>query len=96
MGVVLGQEVGYKIRNHQKFTKQTTRLTYMTEGVLLRQLGSDKNLSAYACVVLDEAHERTTNLDLLLALLKKIIRHRTDFKVSISSPTQRASDLSNA
>jgi pre-mRNA-splicing factor ATP-dependent RNA helicase DHX15/PRP43 len=96
MGVVLGQEVGYKIRNHQKFTKQTTRLTYMTEGVLLRQLGSDKNLSAYACVVLDEAHERTTNLDLLLALLKKIIRHRTDFKVSISSPTQRLSDLSNA
>ncbi|KAM0514559.1 hypothetical protein ACHAPE_006855 [Trichoderma viride] len=87
MGVVLGQEVGYKIRNDQKFTKQTTRLTYMTEGVLLRQLGSDKNLSAYACVVLDEAHERTTNLDLLLALLKKIIRHRTDFKLVIMSAT---------
>lgn len=82
MGVVLGEEVGYKVRNDQKFDRKKTRLTYMTEGVLLRALSSDKSLSAYACVVIDEAHERTTDLDLLLALLKKTVSRRKDFKVS--------------
>lgn len=85
MGVVLGEEVGYKIRNDRKFNKQTTRLIYMTEGVLLRQMAHDRNLSAYACVVLDEAHERTVDLDLLLARLKRIVSCREDFKVSALS-----------
>lgn len=83
MGVVLGEEVGYKIRGDQMVNKneKTTRLVYLTEGVLLRQLSSDKDLSAYACVIIDEAHERTVDLDLLLALLKKVVRRRKDFKV---------------
>ncbi|KZL66600.1 pre-mRNA splicing factor ATP-dependent RNA helicase PRP43 [Colletotrichum tofieldiae] len=89
MGVILGEEVGYKIRGDQMVNKnkKKTRLTYLTEGVLLRQLSSDKNLSAYACVIIDEAHERTVNLDLLLALLKKVVQRRKDFKVVIMSAT---------
>lgn len=84
MGVVLGEEVGYKVRNDQRASKKT-RLAYLTEGVLLRQLGTDKNLSAYSCVIIDEAHERTMDLDLLLSLLKKVIKRRQDFKVSFVS-----------
>lgn len=85
MGVVLGEEVGYKIGGDHMVNqnKKTTRLAYMTEGDLLKQLRSDKFLSAYACVVIDEAHERTVDLDLLLALLKKVIRRREDFKASL-------------
>ncbi|KAK1966667.1 P-loop containing nucleoside triphosphate hydrolase protein [Colletotrichum sublineola] len=82
MGVILGEEVGYNIRGDQMVNKnkKKTRLTYLTEGVLLRQLISDRNLSAYACVIIDEAHERTVDLDLLLALLKKVMQRRKDFK----------------
>lgn len=85
MGVVLGQEVGYQIRGDYMIDKhkpKKTRLAYMTEGILLRQLSLDRNLTAYSCVVIDEAHERTVDLDLLLALLKQVIRRRKDLKVS--------------
>src|SRR6266566_3887497 len=83
MGVVLGEEVGYKIGRDQKVygKGKKTRLLYVTEGVLLRQMTSDRSLSAYACVIIDEAHERTVELDLLLAMLKKPVRKRKDFKV---------------
>ncbi|KDN62326.1 putative pre-mRNA-splicing factor ATP-dependent RNA helicase prp43 [Colletotrichum sublineola] len=92
MGVILGEEVGYNIRGDQMVNKnkKKTRLTYLTEGVLLRQLISDRNLSAYACVIIDEAHERTVDLDLLLALLKKVMQRRKDFKVVIMSATMDA------
>lgn len=83
MGVVLGEEVGYKIRGERMADKnqKKTRLVYLTEGVLLQQLISDRNLSEYACVVLDEAHERTADLDLLMELLKKAVGRRRDLKV---------------
>lgn len=61
MGVALGEEVSYKVRNDQKVNenKKQTRLVYLTEGVLLRQPSSNstKNLPGYACVIIDEAHE---------------------------------------
>ncbi|GKT97713.1 LOW QUALITY PROTEIN: pre-mRNA splicing factor ATP-dependent RNA helicase PRP43 [Colletotrichum tofieldiae] len=98
MGVILGEEVGYKIRGDQMVNKnkKKTRLTYLTEGVLLRQLSSDKNLSAYACVIIDEAHERTVNLDLLLALLKKVVQRRKDFKVGVlMAPIYQSSEIAN-
>ncbi len=84
MGVVLGEEVGYKIGNDRKFNENSkkTRLVYLTEGVLLQQLVSDRKLSAYAGIIIDEAHERTVETDLLLALLKKVLRSRKDLKVS--------------
>ena len=83
MGVVLGQEVGYQIGGDKKVDqmKKKTRLAYMTEGVLLNRLDSDKDLSEYACVVIDEAHERTVETDVLMAMLKKVLKRRKDFKV---------------
>ncbi|CAG9994486.1 unnamed protein product, partial [Clonostachys byssicola] len=92
MGVTLGEEVGYKVRSEQRFDEndKKTRLVYLTEGVLLRQLSHDRNLSAYACVIIDEAHERSLNADLLMALLKKVVSRRKDFKVVIMSATMDA------
>ncbi|PNP53779.1 hypothetical protein THARTR1_05903 [Trichoderma harzianum] len=90
MGVVLGEEVGYQLRDYNMIDKKKptkTRLAYMTEGVLLHQLSLDKDLTEYACVVVDEAHERTLDLELLLALLKKVVSRRKDFKLVIMSAT---------
>lgn len=87
MGVALGEEVGYRIRGDHNVdqNEKKTRLAYMTEGVLLRQLESDKNLSMYASVIIDEAHERTIDLDMLLALLKGVVSRRKDFRVCLCS-----------
>lgn len=83
MGVNLGEEVGFKIRGNSTCDKNNkkTRLIYLTEGVLLNQFRSDKKMSQYACVILDEAHERTCDLGLLFAFLKQTVRIRKDFKV---------------
>ncbi|KAH7127455.1 ATP-dependent RNA helicase Prp43, partial [Dactylonectria macrodidyma] len=82
MGVALGEEVGYQIGGDKKVNKKKkkTLVTFMTEGVLLAQQGNDKDLSDYACIVIDEAHERTIETDLLMAMLKGILRRRQDFK----------------
>lgn len=81
MGVELGHEVGYKIGGDNQ-TSEKTRLFYVTEGVVLNEYASDPTLSKYACVIIDEAHERTVEVDLLLAMLKKALRKRKDLKVS--------------
>jgi len=82
MGVDLGNEVGYRHGGHVLVGDQT-RLVYMTEGVLKLELMADNNLSTHACVVIDEAQERTTDTDVLLALLKGVVHRRQgDFKVS--------------
>jgi HrpA-like RNA helicase len=83
MGVNLGEEVGYQIGGDKKIDqdKKKTRLAYMTEGVLLAKQVSDKDLNEYACIIIDEAHERTMETDTLLPMLKKTIRRRKDLKV---------------
>lgn len=83
MGVALGEEVGFQIGGQRMLNqnKKKTRLSYMTEGVLLRQLARDKDLSQYACIIIDEAHERTVEADILTAMLKKIVQRRKDLKV---------------
>lgn len=83
MGVVLGEEAGYQIGGVRELdqNEKKSRLAYMTEGVLLGKHASDKDLSAYACIIVDEAHERTVETDILLAMLKRILRRRKDLKV---------------
>ena len=83
MGVALGEEVGYQIGGDRNIDQndKTTRLSYMTEGVLLLKHASDRDLSEYACIIIDEAHERTVETDLLLAMLKKALTRRKDLKV---------------
>ncbi|KKY22988.1 putative mrna splicing factor rna helicase [Phaeomoniella chlamydospora] len=89
MGVKLGNEVGYSIRFEDK-TSDKTVLKYMTDGMLLRELLTDPELSAYSALMIDEAHERTVATDVAMGLLKDIARARPDLKLLISSATMDA------
>ena len=73
---ILGQQVGYSIRFDDCSSSQT-RLKYVTDGMLIRELLLDEMLSRYSVIVLDEAHERTLNTDLLLPILKGIVAKRS-------------------
>lgn len=86
MDVQIGQEVGYSIR-FEDCTSQKTVLKYMTDGMLLREAMSDPLLEAYACILLDEAHERTLATDILMGLLKEVAKQRPDLKIIIMSAT---------
>ncbi|KAG0047539.1 DEAH-box ATP-dependent RNA helicase prp43 [Gryganskiella cystojenkinii] len=86
MDVVMGQEVGYNIR-FEDCTSQKTMLQYMTDGMLLREAMNDPLLSRYSAVILDEAHDRTLSTDILMGLMKEIIKKRPDLKVVVMSAT---------
>uniref|UniRef100_A0A0G4GML2 RNA helicase n=1 Tax=Chromera velia CCMP2878 TaxID=1169474 RepID=A0A0G4GML2_9ALVE len=86
MDVELGEEVGYSIRFEDK-TCPKTILKYMTDGMLLREAMTDPNLERYSIVILDEAHERTLQTDVLFGLLKKILPRRPELKVVVMSAT---------
>jgi HrpA-like RNA helicase len=83
----LGDDVGYAIR-FEDVTSLRTRVKFMTDGLLLREMLVDPLLSHYAVVVLDEAHERTVRTDILFAMLKKLQRTgRSDLKLVVMSAT---------
>lgn len=87
MKVRLGEEVGYSIRFEDR-TSEKTRIKYLTDGCLLRELLSDAELRQYAVIILDEAHERSLNTDILLGLLKRLAgRSSPDLKIVITSAT---------
>lgn len=86
MDVCLGQEVGYCIR-FEDCSSAKTVLKYMTDGMLLREGMSDPMLETYQVVLLDEAHERTLATDILMGVLKEIIKQRADLKLVIMSAT---------
>ena len=85
-GVVLGEEVGYAIRFDDKSTDQTT-VRVMTDGILLQEARSDPWFSRYNVILVDEAHERSVNIDFTLGLLHRAVAKRDDLKVIISSAT---------
>ena len=85
--------VGYKMRFND-MTSQETLLKVMTDGILLQEIKTDYMLSKYSCIIIDEAHERSLNIDFILGLLKRIIEERKDFKVIISSATINTSIFS--
>ena len=91
MGVECGKEVGYRVRFDDCSDADTTRVLYMTDGLLLRELMDDPLLSDYSLVMVDEAHERNTTTDLLLALLRKLQRKRPQLRLVIASATLSAS-----
>lgn len=93
LDVGLGEEVGYKYKNSDsKHCTDKTRLLYLTDGTLLSIITNlDKTLSNYYAVVIDEAHERQIQIDLLLMFIKKILIVRPDMKLIIMSATINAS-----
>ncbi|GGX82758.1 ATP-dependent RNA helicase [Litchfieldella qijiaojingensis] len=86
LAVPLGQQVGYQVR----FTDQTgddTLVKLMTDGILLAETQHDPDLSRYDAIIIDEAHERSLNIDFLLGYLKRLIMRRPDLKILITSAT---------
>jgi ATP-dependent helicase HrpA len=92
--VELGQEVGFAVR----FTDRTnpgTRVKVMTDGILLAELRRDRDLRRYHTLIIDEAHERSLNIDFLLGYLKRLLPRRPDLRLIVTSATidlQRFSD----
>ncbi|KAL9099013.1 MAG: hypothetical protein Q9163_005425 [Psora crenata] len=93
VGCKLGQEVGYTIR-FEDCTSSETKIKYMTDGMLQREVLLDPNLRKYSVIMLDEAHERTIATDILFGLLKKTLRRRPDLKVIVTSATLDADKFS--
>jgi HrpA-like RNA helicase len=89
MDVELGEEVGYSIR-FEDLTSRRTILKYMTDGMLLREAMIDPDLDRYSVIILDEAHERTLNTDVLFGLIKEILARRADLKLIVMSATMDA------
>lgn len=86
LGEELGHSVGYKVR----FTDVTSENCYiklMTDGILLSETASDRLLLNYDCIIIDEAHERSLNIDFLLGYLKQLVNKRKDLKLIITSAT---------
>ncbi|KAK9770219.1 putative Pre-mRNA-splicing factor ATP-dependent RNA helicase prp22 [Seiridium cardinale] len=94
VGCELGEEVGYTIRFEDK-TGPATKIKYMTDGMLQREILMDPNLERYSVIMLDEAHERTIATDILFALLKKTCKHRPDLKIIVTSATLDADKFSS-
>lgn len=92
-GVTLGNEVGYHVRFDKK-TSEKTAIKFLTDGMLLREIMDDPMLGRYSVIMLDEAHERNVNIDLLLGLLKRLIAKRPELKVIVSSATIDAEKFS--
>lgn len=93
MDVKLGEEVGYTIRFEDITNEELTRVKFLTDGVLLREMMDDPLLSKYSVIMVDEAHERSLSTDILLGLLKKIQRRRPELRIIISSATIEAKSM---
>ena len=87
LDVKYGEEVGYKISGDSKYDSQKTKLVFCTDGLVMANLRRDPLLSDYDGVIIDEAHERNINIDLLLLLLRDLVVKRPDFKLVIMSAT---------
>ncbi|KAN0128993.1 P-loop containing nucleoside triphosphate hydrolase protein [Lactarius tabidus] len=90
MDVQFGKQVGYSIRFEDMTEPGTTFLKYMTDGMLLREAMNDPDLQRYSTIILDEAHERTLATDILMGLLKALVKRRKDLKIIIMSATMDA------
>jgi len=93
VGCKLGDEVGYAIR-FEDCTSEKTLIKYMTDGILLRESLREADLDNYSAVVMDEAHERSLNTDVLFGILKKVVRRRRDFKLIVTSATMNSDKFS--
>ncbi|XP_050763515.1 probable ATP-dependent RNA helicase DHX35 isoform X3 [Gymnogyps californianus] len=86
-GAVLGHEVGYCIRFDDCTDPQATRIKFLTDGMLVREMMADPLLTRYSVLMLDEAHERTLYTDIAIGLLKKVQKKRGDLRLIVASAT---------
>jgi ATP-dependent helicase HrpA len=86
LGQPVGRSVGFRVRFADQVS-DATRLVLMTDGLLLAELSSDPLLRRYDTVIVDEAHERTLNVDLLLGVLKRLLPRRPELKLIVTSAT---------
>ena len=93
MEVKLGGLVGYAIR-FEDCTSKDTKIKYMTDGVLLRESLVEPDLDKYSCIIMDEAHERALNTDVLMGLIKKVLARRRDLKLIVTSATMNSDRFS--
>jgi ATP-dependent helicase HrpA len=95
MGQAIGRAVGYKIR-FQDTTPPEAYIKVMTDGILLAETAGDRMLSAYDTLIVDEAHERSLNIDFILGYLRTLIRRRRDLRVIVTSATIDTAKFSQA
>jgi ATP-dependent helicase HrpA len=86
LGTPLGDIVGYKVRFTDK-SGDATAVKLMTDGILLAEISADRNLTRYDTLIIDEAHERSLNIDFILGYLRQLLPRRPDLKVIITSAT---------
>ena len=86
VGTPLGSTVGYQVRFTDK-SAPNTLVKLMTDGILLSEIQRDPYLNNYECIIIDEAHERSLNIDFLLGYLKRLMTKRRDLKLIITSAT---------
>ena len=94
VGEKLGQSIGFKVRfNEQGSNDSIVRV--MTDGILLAELSNDRYLNKYDTIIIDEAHERSLNIDFIMGYLKTIVKKRPDLKIIITSATLDVNRFSN-
>ena len=86
LGRATGDSVGYKVRFHDH-VNENTHIKLMTDGMLLAEVQQDRFLNEYDTIILDEAHERSLNIDFLLGYLKQLLPRRPDLKLIVTSAT---------
>jgi len=86
LGTQLGDVVGYKVRFTDR-SGDATAVKLMTDGILLTEIANDRNLTRYDTLIIDEAHERSLNIDFILGYLRQLLPRRPDLKVIITSAT---------
>jgi len=86
LGSEVGQDVGYKVRFNDEVGSDT-RIKVMTDGILLAEIQRDRDLTKYDTIIVDEAHERSLNIDFLLGYLRQLLPRRPDLKLIITSAT---------
>ncbi|WP_327296615.1 ATP-dependent RNA helicase HrpA [Streptomyces sp. NBC_01197] len=87
MSTPLGEAVGWKVRFTDQVDQEATFIKLMTDGILLAEIQTDRELRAYDTIIIDEAHERSLNIDFLLGYLAQLLPKRPDLKVVITSAT---------
>ncbi|MBD3320064.1 MAG: DEAD/DEAH box helicase, partial [Chitinivibrionales bacterium] len=86
MKTPVSETVGYKVRFHEK-TGKNTIIQFMTDGILLAEISENPELDMYDTLIIDEAHERTCNIDFILGYARMLLRRRPELKLIISSAT---------